>query len=103
MVGFRKVIDSVIEHKKPIIAHNSMLDIFHLYSQFVDRLPEDVSLGKKMISSVFPTILDTKLISRDPMLLVCRLFTCFCSQFFRSVILAKCLACFRHRHFPRSI
>jgi len=33
-IGFRKVIDALIEAKKPLLGHNMMLDLLHLFACF---------------------------------------------------------------------
>lgn len=38
-IGFRQLIDLLSSEKKLIVAHNSILDVAHVYSKFVGPLP----------------------------------------------------------------
>ena len=38
-IGFSKVIEEMINAKKPLIGHNMFLDIMFIYEQFIDDLP----------------------------------------------------------------
>jgi poly(A)-specific ribonuclease len=38
--GFSKIIETIIESKKPIVGHNMMFDVGFIYNQFIGNLPE---------------------------------------------------------------
>ena len=64
-IGFRKVIDCIIENQKPSIGHNCWVDFLHFYQKFVDNnLPSTVSGFKEEILKCFPTIIDTKYLAK---------------------------------------
>ena len=52
-VGFSRVIEEIINSKKPLIGHNMFLDIMFIWQQFVDDLPATLSefIHKVSISS----------------------------------------------------
>lgn len=53
-VGFRKVIDAISASKKTIVGHNFLLDLLHLYYQFMAPLPPKVEDFKTVVHSYFP-------------------------------------------------
>lgn len=48
--------------KRPICAHNCLLDICFILENFVSRLPDDVQAFKTLVQESFSVIFDTKLI-----------------------------------------
>ena len=60
--GFRRVLDYVIENKKPIIGHNMMHDCVRMVQQFLKNLPESSYNFKQNFSQFFPESYDTKYI-----------------------------------------
>jgi len=63
MFGFSKVIKTISESKKLVVGHNMVLDICHTLNQFCAPLPVDYVDFKDMTATVFPNILDTKLMA----------------------------------------
>lgn len=64
-VGFRRVIDCIIDSKVPLIGHNCWVDLLHFYQKFVDNsLPLTVQGFKEEILKCFPKIIDTKYLAR---------------------------------------
>ena len=64
-VGFRKVIDCIIETQKPTIGHNCWVDFLHFYQKFIDNnLPVSISGFKEEILKCFPSIIDTKYLAK---------------------------------------
>jgi poly(A)-specific ribonuclease len=64
-IGFRRVIDQVIEAGKPVIGHNCWVDLLHFYQKFVDNnLPPSLSGFKEEVLKCFPVIIDTKYLAR---------------------------------------
>ncbi|EFJ11857.1 hypothetical protein SELMODRAFT_446815 [Selaginella moellendorffii] len=59
-VGFRQLIDTLVESKKPVVGHNCFLDIAHIYSKFFATLPLSCSEFCSSIHQHFPCIFDTK-------------------------------------------
>ncbi|KAL6044300.1 CAF1-domain-containing protein [Balamuthia mandrillaris] len=58
-IGFRKVLEMLIRHRKPLVGHNMLLDLLHLFS-FIYQLPSTVFDFKAKATELFPCILDTK-------------------------------------------
>jgi hypothetical protein len=53
-VGFRRVIDVLIEAKKPVVGHNLLLDLVHTLS-FLQLPPPTSDQFKSQLHSLFPT------------------------------------------------
>lgn len=64
-IGLRLIMKEISASKKPIIAHNCLLDIMYLTNQFFQELPEDYGEFKKLIHEKFPNIIDTKFIANS--------------------------------------
>lgn len=63
--GFSRVIDALIESKKPLVGHNCFLDIMKIYHQFYKPLPYSYSVFKSDIHKCFPAVYDTKFLSYE--------------------------------------
>ena len=63
--GFSRVIDALIESKKPVVGHNCFLDIMKIYHQFYKPLPYSYSGFKSDIHKCFPAVYDTKFLSYE--------------------------------------
>ena len=63
--GFSRVIQKLIESKKPIVGHNCFLDIMKIYHQFYKKLPASYYQFKKDIHEAFPAVYDTKFLSYE--------------------------------------
>lgn len=61
--GLLYIIEAIIDSGKPMIGHNCLLDILHTYRQFLYPLPDSLDKFKQSLCSVFPKVLDTKLIA----------------------------------------
>lgn len=59
-IGFRKVIDAIIEAKKPIVGHNCWLDLCHIYAKFIGPLPPSFPEFSREVLECFPNLMDTK-------------------------------------------
>eukprot|EP00347_Sterkiella_histriomuscorum_P012938 403366643 len=64
-IGFSKVVEEMINAKKPLVGHNMMLDIMFLYQQFIDDLPLTLREFIVKFQEKFPAIYDTKAISQN--------------------------------------
>ncbi|KAL6437323.1 hypothetical protein ACFW04_005079 [Cataglyphis niger] len=62
-IGFSKVFKLLVTLKKPIIAHNALLDLMFIHQQFYKPLPQKYTDFKDNIHQLFPTIYDTKFLS----------------------------------------
>ncbi|KMQ98242.1 poly -specific ribonuclease parn-like domain-containing protein 1 protein [Lasius niger] len=62
-IGFSKVFKLLVTLKKPIIAHNAMLDLMFIHQQFYKPLPQKYTDFKDNIHQLFPTVYDTKFLS----------------------------------------
>ncbi|CAJ0586200.1 unnamed protein product, partial [Mesorhabditis spiculigera] len=61
--GLSQLIHWMAEEKKPIIAHNSLLDLLYTYHCFEYELPEEYSAWKGALHRLFPCIIDTKIMA----------------------------------------
>jgi hypothetical protein len=63
-LGLRRVIKLLLDHVRetqcPIIGHNMMLDLCHIIQKFITPLPDTLEQFKKLVSKLFPVIIDTK-------------------------------------------
>lgn len=64
-VGFSKVVREISAKGKLVVGHNMLLDVCHLVQRFLDPLPADYHEFKEMIHTLFPKIIDTKLICAE--------------------------------------
>ncbi|EFN64967.1 Poly(A)-specific ribonuclease PARN-like domain-containing protein 1 [Camponotus floridanus] len=62
-IGFSKVFKLLVTLKKPIVAHNALLDLMFMYQQFYKPLPKKYTNFKDSLHQLFPTIYDTKFLS----------------------------------------
>lgn len=64
-IGFRRVIDCIVEKQIPVIGHNCWVDFLHFYQKFIDNnLPSSLQGFKEEILKCFPKIIDTKYLAR---------------------------------------
>jgi len=61
-IGFRKVIDLLLEKKKPLIFHHGLLDMTKLLANFINPLPESLSAFKRQLNAHFPVLIDTRVL-----------------------------------------
>ncbi|XP_016117570.1 poly(A)-specific ribonuclease PARN-like [Sinocyclocheilus grahami] len=62
-VGFSRVIRAISKSGKLVVGHNMLLDVMHTIHQFCGPLPEELGDFKEVAMSVFPRLLDTKLMA----------------------------------------
>ncbi|CAG0898197.1 unnamed protein product, partial [Cyprideis torosa] len=62
-IGFSKVVEALSKSKKTLVGHNMFLDICHVLKKFHTPPPPSYSEFKRLVHSVFPDILDTKLVA----------------------------------------
>lgn len=63
VIGFTKVMNLLAESKKPIIGHNMFYDLFFTVTHFFSQPPHILHDYKLLLTSLFPLIIDTKLMS----------------------------------------
>ncbi|XP_015785088.1 poly(A)-specific ribonuclease PARN [Tetranychus urticae] len=63
-VGFTKVVQELIDCKKPIVGHNLLLDMAHTVHHFIGPLPDTLVDFKEMLSELCPYTYDTKLMAK---------------------------------------
>lgn len=63
-VGFRKVLDAIAEAGLPVVGHNCILDMTHIYSKFVGPLPATSAEFSSSLRQQFPCVIDTKYLLR---------------------------------------
>jgi poly(A)-specific ribonuclease len=61
-MGFTKVVEMLMEAKKPIIGHNMIYDVIYLYNQFIDDLPETYLEFIQKWFAAFPSVYDNKVL-----------------------------------------
>jgi poly(A)-specific ribonuclease len=59
-VGFRHVIDALLEARVPVVGHNALHDICKTYANFVRALPRRLADFKTAVHADFPCVIDTK-------------------------------------------
>ncbi|CAO3595265.1 unnamed protein product [Absidia cylindrospora] len=59
-LNFRHVIEAIKEAKCPVVIHNGMYDVCHTVDQFWHNLPEQASDFKKLVNTMWNTVVDTK-------------------------------------------
>ncbi|KAJ1645929.1 hypothetical protein IWQ61_010258 [Dispira simplex] len=64
-MGFTRVLECLIQARKPIVGHNVLLDLCHIYHQFCDPLPTTLARFKTAIHGRFPVVFDTKFIAES--------------------------------------
>uniref|UniRef100_A0A1B6C3M0 Poly(A)-specific ribonuclease RNA-binding domain-containing protein n=1 Tax=Clastoptera arizonana TaxID=38151 RepID=A0A1B6C3M0_9HEMI len=66
--GFSKLITHISQSGKYIVGHNMLLDLCHIIHRFWNPLPENYDDFKVLLHSVFPRIIDTKILIKAPQL-----------------------------------
>lgn len=54
-VGFTRIIELLIEEKKPIVGHNCYFDMLFIMHSFIENLPYKYTDFKKRLNTFFPT------------------------------------------------
>jgi hypothetical protein len=62
-IGFRKVIDMLLKHQKPLIGHNMFADLVYTYDQFIEVLPHSGQVFKEKLRKLFPLYVSRDLLS----------------------------------------
>ena len=62
-IGFSKIIEILIESKKPMAGHHMIFDLAYLLNQFVEELPPTYIEFAKRIHEMFPMIYDSRTLS----------------------------------------
>ncbi|XP_029035613.1 poly(A)-specific ribonuclease PARN-like isoform X5 [Osmia bicornis bicornis] len=65
-VGLSILMRKIADCGKLIVGHNMLLDLCHIVHQFFGHLPESYLEFKTLLHSLFPKILDTKIICHSP-------------------------------------
>nr|XP_033776699.1 poly(A)-specific ribonuclease PNLDC1 isoform X2 [Geotrypetes seraphini] len=63
--GFTNIFQSIVGAKKPLVGHNMLMDLLHLHHKFYRPLPDSYSEFKKNIHTLFPVLIDTKMLMRS--------------------------------------
>ena len=62
-LGFSRVIRKLSQSDCPLLGHNMILDLAHTINQFCQPLPDSYLDFKSLANSLFPNIIDTKLMA----------------------------------------
>ena len=62
-LGFSRIINKITESGNPVLGHNMILDLAHTINQFCEPLPDSYLDFKALANSLFPKIIDTKLMA----------------------------------------
>nr|XP_033321022.1 poly(A)-specific ribonuclease PARN-like isoform X2 [Megalopta genalis] len=65
-VGLSSLLRKIADSGKLIVGHNMLLDICHIVHKFFGQLPESYLEFKSLVHSLFPRILDTKVLCESP-------------------------------------
>ncbi|KIH52028.1 hypothetical protein ANCDUO_17877 [Ancylostoma duodenale] len=61
--GVSQIFCCLSKVKPPLVLHNSLLDLLHIYNCFEADLPKTYNEWKHAIRTLFPTIIDTKFLA----------------------------------------
>ncbi|CDR95186.1 hypothetical protein, conserved [Babesia bigemina] len=63
--GIQRFLEAVSQHGKPLVVHNGLLDLFHLYDKLIGELPTSASEIVRSFGKRFaPAVYDTKATAR---------------------------------------
>eukprot|EP01096_Ripella_sp_DP13-Kostka_P009422 TRINITY_DN3624_c0_g1_i1.p1 TRINITY_DN3624_c0_g1~~TRINITY_DN3624_c0_g1_i1.p1 ORF type:complete len:553 (-),score=233.95 TRINITY_DN3624_c0_g1_i1:77-1735(-) len=65
--GFQRIVEYIIEYKKPLVGHNLSFDICFLSEYFLRPLPPRIEQFREIFHEAFPTVYDTKVIATHPL------------------------------------
>ncbi|XP_061188367.1 poly(A)-specific ribonuclease PNLDC1-like [Saccostrea echinata] len=65
LLGFRRLFLVLLEHKKPLLGHNMLMDLLLIYDKFHKPLPAHYKDFKTELNKMFPLIIDTKHVSTN--------------------------------------
>lgn len=68
-INFSQLIDFILELKKPIVFHNGIIDLFHIYDKFIGDVPYSIYTFSKMLIEKGVILYDTKYIAENSLLL----------------------------------
>ncbi|XP_064613331.1 poly(A)-specific ribonuclease PNLDC1-like [Liolophura sinensis] len=60
LLGWTRVFRLLIDHQKPLIGHNMLMDLMFLFDKFYNPLPDSYGAFKKQLHELFPVLFDTK-------------------------------------------
>ncbi|XP_078093180.1 poly(A)-specific ribonuclease PNLDC1-like [Mustelus asterias] len=63
-LGFTQVFRDLVGANKPLVGHNMLLDLMYIHDKFYRSLPESFAEFKANIHKLFPSVFDTKHISK---------------------------------------
>eukprot|EP00731_Ephydatia_muelleri_P014149 Em0007g1459a len=64
MLGLSKVIKAITAARAPLVGHNCLLDLLHLFKHFVGPLPDTLAVFKAELLKRFPCVYDTKTVAK---------------------------------------
>ena len=59
-VGVRAVIDAISAAGVPVVGHNCLLDLAHMFSKFERQMPDEVNAWTGQLHEMFSSVFDTK-------------------------------------------
>ncbi|VDK43485.1 unnamed protein product [Anisakis simplex] len=65
IAGASQILYAIIEARLPLVGHNCLFDLLYLYQYFFADLPEDYGKWKKALNSIFPVIVDTRILAEE--------------------------------------
>ncbi|KAF9912806.1 hypothetical protein EC991_008668 [Linnemannia zychae] len=65
-LNLRRVLDIIVESKKPMIGHNCLLDLMQITQQFLWQLPHELEDWKRAVNLEWKTVIDTKHLASHP-------------------------------------
>ncbi|GFE54636.1 CAF1 family ribonuclease, putative [Babesia ovis] len=63
--GLQKFLEAIMKYRKPLVVHNGLLDLYHIYDKFIGVLPEQPQeILKAFYNRLGPAIYDTKYVAK---------------------------------------
>lgn len=59
-MGFTRVVEMLIESRRPMVGHNMIHDLVYIYNQFIDVLPDTYINFAEQLNAKFPFIYDSR-------------------------------------------
>uniref|UniRef100_F1KYZ0 Poly(A)-specific ribonuclease PARN n=1 Tax=Ascaris suum TaxID=6253 RepID=F1KYZ0_ASCSU len=65
IAGASQILYAIIDARLPVVGHNCLFDLLYIYQYFFADLPEDYAKWKKALNTIFPVIIDTRILAEE--------------------------------------
>ncbi|VDM23770.1 unnamed protein product [Toxocara canis] len=65
IAGASQILYAIIDARLPVVGHNCLFDLLYLYQYFFADLPEEYGRWKKALNTIFPVIVDTRILAEE--------------------------------------